>query len=293
MTTSSSSKPKGRAKGFGETPARPQQPKSEEELRRQRLGKTGLTNEERRRLLSETIEQAFRVGSTDVKLLVPSYVMDYGRFAAMVEAGTGTVSDIVWPAEQALAHILLQRRYLWASSGLCELGAGLGLAGITAAVAGAPRVLLTDRDALILGIAERSAVRNNVADRVSVSSFDWADRSGWPVSWSGLVVAADILYDKEVVKPLASLIQHLGGEALLMEPNTQERRALGSAVHFEEVMRSRGLSVSVEEYLAPVGEATPMLIISVGAGRSRSAQGAADEGTEVFDSSTQTWVRSR
>ena len=85
-------------------------------------------------------------------------MLDYRRFSMMVEAGAGTVSDIVWPAEQALAETLLRSRALWQSQGLCELGAGLGLAGLVAAKAGASRVMLTDRDALVLDIARPGAI---------------------------------------------------------------------------------------------------------------------------------------
>ncbi|CAJ1368651.1 unnamed protein product [Effrenium voratum] len=122
--------------------------KEEEKRRQQRLGKDPSVNKDRELLLSQTSQQMFRVGDLDIPLAVPSYVLDYKMFERMVEAGAGTVSDIVWPAEQALADTLLARRDLWRDR-LCELGAGLGLAGITAAKAGiAKKVLLTDRDGL-------------------------------------------------------------------------------------------------------------------------------------------------
>ena len=84
------------------------------------------TNKARKTLLSETAEQVFQIGDLELPLLVPAYVtfsarhlicfgyvkwsqlqtlewdmqdlevLDYKRFALMVEAGAGTVSDIVW-----------------------------------------------------------------------------------------------------------------------------------------------------------------------------------------------------
>lgn len=275
-------KARPKPKGFGD----PQPPKTEEGIRKLRLGKLDQIHEKRQALIADTFEQVFPVGASSVKLFVPSYVMDYAKFEAMVEVGAGTVADIVWPAEQALATALMERRHLWISGGLCELGAGLGLAGIAAAMNGAPSVLLTDRDALVLEVAKRSAQNNNVADKVAVSAFDWADRASWPKLPGRLVIAADVLYDKEVVKPLASLILHLGGEALLMEPNNEERQELGSLQYFKEVIREKGLTVYVEDY-SPPGGVTPMVLLQV------SKSKGPTEGTEVFDAESQKWVQTR
>lgn len=93
-------------------------------------------NRARKTLLGETAEQVFQIGDMELPLLVPAYaatsacyrctgalknctqakylhvgadraeslgilggsfqVLDYQRFSMMVEAGAGTVSDIVW-----------------------------------------------------------------------------------------------------------------------------------------------------------------------------------------------------
>jgi len=219
--------------------------------------------EARKALLSQTLEQRFPMGQVDVDLVLPAYVMDLSRFAREVESGVGTVSDIVWPAEQVLAQTLLQRKDLWQARGLCEIGAGLGLAGIAAAKAGAPRVLLNDRDHLVLELATRSAERNNVAQLVSTSAFDWADQKAWPKPFGGLTAGADVLYDKEVVRPLVDLIVHFGGSALLVEPDNVERRQLGSVPYFKDVLSSQGLALTMESYLNPAQPSSPMLIISV------------------------------
>ncbi|CAK9110437.1 unnamed protein product [Durusdinium trenchii] len=108
--------PKLAAVGFGEgLPAKPAKLKSlkpakkgssygrgivsrsEQEQRRQRrLGKDPSINRARKTLLGETAEQVFQIGDMELPLLVPAYVLDYQRFSMMVEAGAGTVSDIVW-----------------------------------------------------------------------------------------------------------------------------------------------------------------------------------------------------
>lgn len=256
-------KPVKKERGFGGGLAS----KSEEEKRRQRrLGKDPSTNNARKTLLSETAEQIFQIGDLELPLLVPAYVLDYKRFSMMVEAGAGTVSDIVWPAEQALAETLLLRRELWQTDGVCEIGAGLGLAGLVAGKSGAPRVLLTDRDALVLEIAQKSAARNGMGETVSTAAFDWGDRSSWPKPFKGLVVAADVLYDKEVVPSLVNLILHLDGPAILVEPDNIERQSLGSVQYFEEMLQSNGVEFRTEKYFNMKHPSSPMLIISVSRG---------------------------
>ncbi|CAE7258767.1 unnamed protein product [Symbiodinium sp. CCMP2592] len=241
---------KGRAKGFGAAPAAGTRRVSREEQRRQqRLGKDPSMNDARKVLLSETAEQRFSLGEAAIDLVIPAYVLDISRFTREVEAGAGTVSDIVWPAEQVLAEILLQRKELWQGRGLCEIGAGLGLAGIAAAKLGAPKVLISDRDSLVLELSKQSAQRNGVADRVTTAAFDWSDKDSWPPPFGGMIAAADVLYDKEVVAWLVDLIIHFAGPALLMEPDNIERRQLGSVSYFEEIARSRGLAVKTEKAL--------------------------------------------
>jgi len=237
---------------------------NEEEKRRQRrLGKDPSTNKARKTLLSETAEQVFQIGDLELPLLVPAYVLDYKRFALMVEAGAGTVSDIVWPAEQALAETLLSRQELWQTDGVCEIGAGLGLAGLVAGKAGAPRVLLTDRDPLVLEIAQKSAARNGMGELVSTSAFDWGDRTAWPKAFKGLITAADVLYDKEVVPYLVDLILHLDGPAILVEPDNIERQSLGSVQFFQEMLQSHDVQFRTEKYFNIKYPSSPMLIISV------------------------------
>jgi len=273
--------------GAGTVKRSPKEKASSPEVQRQqRLGKSKHLHEKRFELLQETAEKTFTIGAYDVRLLVPQYVTDIGRFSAMVEVGAGTVSDIVWPAEQALAHALLDRRQLWERTGVCELGAGLGLAGVVAAAAGAPRVLLTDRDGLVLDLAARSAALNGVGNVVSICDFDWADKPSWPTGGCGLVAAADVLYDNEVAAPLVNLIAHLGGEALIMEPVNAERLQLNSVEHFVSAARAKGLTVYAENYESPFEMPSPMQLLTVG-----RDQPIAQDSAEVYDAESKSWVR--
>lgn len=226
------------------------------------LGKHYRVHEKRAELLKETAEQVFTYGDTEVRLLLPAYVLDYALFEQMVGLGVGTFSDIVWPAEQALTFTLLQRRHLWKSKGVCELGAGLGLAGLAAAVAGAPRVIINDRDALTMEIAARSAVLNRVSNVVSVLPFDWTDREKWPERSEALVVAADVLYDPAAIGALADLVEHFGGEALFVDPVNEKSQESRSIERFEAALRPKRLLLQVEDF-AGSAAASPMRILTV------------------------------
>jgi len=195
-------------------------------------------------LRRKVTEERFCVGNVRLSLVCPSYALHATQYEDLIE-----YSDVVWPAEKALAHILLQKhRHRWESVGLCELGAGLGLAGLAVAVAGAPRVLLTDYDPLGLELAARSAVCNSVDEIVDVATVDWTEPATWPRGdgQHGFVAAADVLYDASLMPPLAALVAHLGGEALFVEPTTSEEYLLQQVAKFREALDPWGLQVEAD-----------------------------------------------
>ncbi len=120
----------------------------------------------------------------------------------------------LWPSGVALAqHVatleLDGRRVL-------ELGCGLGLPSLAAALGGAD-VFATDwaQDAidLLLDNADRNGARLR-AERVSWSEPGvLLDGAPWD-----LVLGADLLYEQRNVDQLAALLPQLGGEILIAEP---------------------------------------------------------------------------
>jgi predicted nicotinamide N-methyase len=68
----------------------------------------------------------------------------------------------VWPSALALAQQLLTRPELVAGAKVADLGAGLGVGGIAAALAGAEEVVLLDREPLALQCALESAAASGV-----------------------------------------------------------------------------------------------------------------------------------
>ncbi|KAL4440324.1 hypothetical protein ABPG75_003325 [Micractinium tetrahymenae] len=67
-----------------------------------------------------------------------------------------------WPSALAMSAELLQRPQLVAGKRVCELGCGLGLAGLAAAAAGAAEVVLLDREPLALQCALLNAALNGL-----------------------------------------------------------------------------------------------------------------------------------
>ncbi|KAI3431488.1 hypothetical protein D9Q98_004539 [Chlorella vulgaris] len=74
-----------------------------------------------------------------------------------------------WPSALAMAEELLQRPDLVAGKRVCELGCGLGLAGLSAALAGAAEVVLLDREPLALQCALLNAAINGLPTGASAA----------------------------------------------------------------------------------------------------------------------------
>jgi predicted nicotinamide N-methyase len=120
----------------------------------------------------------------------------------------------LWPSGLALArHVagrdLHGRRVL-------ELGCGLGLPALTAALRGAD-VLATDWADDAIELLRRNADRNGVFLRVARVRWGEPEPLLRAAPWD-LVLGADLLYEARNAEQLAELLPSLGGEVLLAEP---------------------------------------------------------------------------
>jgi predicted nicotinamide N-methyase len=120
----------------------------------------------------------------------------------------------LWASGAALAQLLEARDP--AGLRVVELGCGLALPSLAAALAGA-RVLATDWSPDAIALVQENARRNGV--EVDAAVVRWSDPArlvdGGP--WQ-LVLAADVLYERRNVDELLALLPQLGGEVLLADP---------------------------------------------------------------------------
>lgn len=123
----------------------------------------------------------------------------------------------LWSSSIALAHDVARRSLRGAR--VLELGCGLGLPSIAAALAGG-RVLATDWSADGVDAATENAHRNGV--ELETARVDWARpepivaRAPWR-----FVIASDVLYERRNVAQLLELLPLLvdePGEVLIADP---------------------------------------------------------------------------
>jgi predicted nicotinamide N-methyase len=127
----------------------------------------------------------------------------------------------LWPSGIALARFA--ERFVRPGQRVVELGCGLGVASIAAALAGA-RVLATDWAADALAFTAENAALNGAA--VDTALVRWSEPEPLlelaPWDW---VLAADVLYEHRNVAPLLDLLPRLGRQALLADPGRPAARA--------------------------------------------------------------------
>jgi predicted nicotinamide N-methyase len=126
----------------------------------------------------------------------------------------------LWPSGTALARAVSTRRL--SGRRVLELGCGLGLVSVTAALAGGD-VLATDRSPEAIAFAAANAAANGVALRTAVCAFDQPEPLLAEAPWD-LVLAADVLYERANVPVLLWLLPRLvdeRGEILLADPDRQ------------------------------------------------------------------------
>ncbi|MBA2347574.1 MAG: methyltransferase domain-containing protein [Solirubrobacterales bacterium] len=121
----------------------------------------------------------------------------------------------LWPSAIALAKVLARREL--GGRRVLELGCGVGLAGIAAAVGGA-RVTLTDWAPEAIAVAQANARRNDVEVEARVVDWRAPEELVAAAPWD-LVVLADVLYEERNVDALLPLLPRLGPEILLADPD--------------------------------------------------------------------------
>jgi len=120
----------------------------------------------------------------------------------------------LWASGVALAEVvsaldLRERRVL-------ELGAGLGLPSLAAALRGAT-VLATDWADDAVALLRANAKRNSIRLRVKRVRWDDPEPLLREAPWQ-LVLGADLLYEERNAAQLLELLPRLGGEIVIADP---------------------------------------------------------------------------
>jgi predicted nicotinamide N-methyase len=121
---------------------------------------------------------------------------------------------VAWPAGLGLARYLAVQPL--AGKRVLEIGSGVGVSGLGAALAGA-QVLVTDNEPAALRLAAMNGRRNGL--RVQAAAADWR---AWPLrARFDLVVGSDVTYEPAAFESLLRVLDlslHPGGEVLLTDP---------------------------------------------------------------------------
>jgi predicted nicotinamide N-methyase len=139
----------------------------------------------------------------------------------------------LWHSAVALAEFLASGSIDLTGRRVLEIGCGLALPGIVAAEAGA-RVTCSDFEEHARMAARLNIMQNLQEDTVAVVDMDFRQPPDetWP-----LILAADVIYEKRFIAPLADFLDHTleaDGHILLAEPN----RVI--AIPFFEELTKRG-----------------------------------------------------
>ena len=175
------------------------------------------------------ISQSVDLPGGELRLLQPQESAELPDSGAVEWAPLAPYWSVMWRSGVALARELdvLELN----GQRVVELGCGLAVPSIAAARAGAD-VLATDADVEALELAERNASANGV--RLETQTVDWTEPdelvSRAPFD---LVLAADVLYERESVAPLLALLPKLAPEVWLADPGR------APAAEFIEEARSR------------------------------------------------------
>jgi predicted nicotinamide N-methyase len=182
-------------------------------------------------------EELVRVGEVGLRLLrpeSPEALIDEDAFA---DDEFLPYWAELWPASLALAAALPARLD---GVRVVELGCGLGVPALVAAARGA-EVTATDWAEDAIALLRENAARNGLALRAEAR--DW--REPWDERFD-LALAADVLYERRNVEPVAALLATLAPDALVGlagRPYERDFLALVDATEVaERVVRVRAVA---------------------------------------------------
>ncbi|KAG5177574.1 putative methyltransferase-domain-containing protein, partial [Tribonema minus] len=183
----------------------------------------------------------------------------------------------IWGSSLVMARWLTDApmQKILKSATVVELGAGCGVAGLTAAVyTRAASVLMTDLNEATLDNLRHNVELNRTAAHtpptppalqceVQVAALDWSDPSTYPPAGKAhVLLGCDLVYHKESVAPLIRVARKLvrpGGSLLLVSPASNRdgmKQLLEGVLGPKGGFKLVGAQVAPQEYLSnPLTEA--------------------------------------
>ncbi|MGD9661541.1 MAG: methyltransferase [Porticoccaceae bacterium] len=125
-----------------------------------------------------------------------------------------------WASGQVLARLILDNPQWVNNKTVVDFGAGSGVVGIAAKMAGAHRVILCDLDTQALAVAQLNATLCEVEVELSASLDEILALN----LQNSLVTVADVFYDRDNLPLLATLEQHFS--AVLVADSRLKGQAL-------------------------------------------------------------------
>lgn len=159
------------------------------------------------------------------------------------------------PSGFALSQLIAHCPSIVDDRNVLELSSGLGMVSAVACKYSRPNhVAVTGRDKSLLSLAYASCVQLQ-RSRASVSRccMDWNIPATWPKQEYDMLLAADVLCDKQCIEPLVNVIQHYlcndiaaddtKKQAVIVDPINQKNRQI-----FCYTAERAGLNVDQQEF---------------------------------------------
>jgi predicted nicotinamide N-methyase len=186
--------------------------------------------------VNELVEEVVALDGRDLRLLRPrdsEALLDEEAFER--EEFLPYWAEL-WPSSLALARMIARRALRGARA--LELGCGLGLPSIAAALAGG-RVLATDWSAEAVAMTAANAERNGARLHTLVCSWTDPEPLLEQAPWD-LVLASDVLYERRNADELLDLLPRLTAEVWLADPGRRPAaRFLEEAARTWEIAATR------------------------------------------------------
>ncbi|XP_070778974.1 protein-lysine N-methyltransferase EEF2KMT isoform X1 [Enoplosus armatus] len=158
------------------------------------------------------------VGAEETAECYKSYLLPGGDAVSLLEnvalISEGTTGLVTWEAALYLAEWALDHRQLFTGRTVLELGSGVGLTGITICRSCSPnRYVFSDCHHSVLQKLRNNVQLNGLSETatVGVEEMDWTAATEEQLEQIGAdtVIAADVVYDPDVVGSLVKLLSKI------------------------------------------------------------------------------------